>query len=364
MLIEERLRLRPRRAWSRGGCCDPVPSACPSTSLRGADPGRYGTLRHPGDAYSFDIFNQALQAIRFPTRVAPLGELDTRYVIAEGFQRSIDKYFPQRTPEPPPSTTPLGIHGPLNAYLASGADDDARLADAFLIDGAAPATEPSHYRVPTLHHLDESAIRSAPTPDRPNHVTWEVVGAPHADRDSRAATTSSCRRPMNPNPSCPGTRSSAVGVTDRGLRAGPRACQEPSARPARRPGSLFPRRFTLTAALAALHQWLETGDPAPAAPRAERASPVPDDPTRTLLRDPDGNAIGGLRSPIIDVPAAAYHGEACISAGTTTPLSPERLAELYPTHQHYVEELRAATDTAVAGGLLFFLAATPRQSCG
>ena len=49
---------------------------------------------------------------------------------------------------------------------------------------------------------------------------------------------------------------------------------------------------------------------------------------------------------------AAYHGEACISAGTTTPLSPERLAELYPTHQHYVEELRAATDTAVAGGLL------------
>ena len=274
------------------GVCNPVPSACPSTSLRGADPGRYGTLRHPGDAYSFDIFNQALQAIRFPTRVAPLGELDTRYVIAEGFQRSIDKYFPQGTPEPPPSTTPLGIHGPLNAYLASGADDDARLADAFLIDGAAPATEPSHYRVPTLHHLDESAIRSAPTPDRPNHVTWEVVGAPHADRWAGDHV----ELPSSDEPEPKLSRDEELARRDRfadyGLAPG---LSGAVCSPGPETGSLFPRRFTLTAALAALHQWLETGDPAPAAPRAERASPVPDDPTRTLLRDPDGNAIGGLR---------------------------------------------------------------------
>lgn len=82
------------------GVCNPTPDRCPSTSLSGADPGRYGTLRHPGDAYSFDIFNHALQAIRFPSRVAPLGGLETRYLIAEGFQRSIDKYFPHGTPDP------------------------------------------------------------------------------------------------------------------------------------------------------------------------------------------------------------------------------------------------------------------------
>ena len=78
--------------------------------------------------------------------------------------------------------TPFGIYGPLNEYLANGADDDARLADAFLIDAAAPVVEPAEYRVPVLHHLDESAIRRTPTENTTNHVTWEIVGAPHADR--------------------------------------------------------------------------------------------------------------------------------------------------------------------------------------
>ena len=75
---------------------------------------------------------------------------------------------------------------------------------------------------------------------------------------------------------------------------------------------------------------------------------MPDSPTKKLSRDLDGNAIGGLRSPIIQVPVAAYNGEACISAGTMTSLPPERLAQLYPTHKSYVRQLLAATNEAVA----------------
>jgi len=237
------------------GICDRTADGCTSTSLQGADPARYGSLDHPGDAYSFDIFSQALQAIKHPTGTAPLGKLKTRSVIAEGFQRSIDKYFPVGAPvSSTPSTSPISIYGPLNDYLANGADDDARLADAFLIDAAAPAVEPARYRVPTLHHLDESAIRRIPTPDRRNHVTWEVVGAPHADRWSGG--------------------------------------------------------------------------------HIEIPSP------------------NGPLSPIIDVPVAAYNGEACISSGTMTQLPPQRLAQLYPTHERYVRRLLNATNDAVANRFL------------
>ena len=80
------------------GVCDQSSNGCTATSLKGADPERYGSLEHPGDAYSFDIFSQALQAIKHPTGLAPLGKLQTHTVIAEGFQRSVDKYFPVGAP--------------------------------------------------------------------------------------------------------------------------------------------------------------------------------------------------------------------------------------------------------------------------
>jgi len=331
------------------GVCKPTPQGCPLTSLVGADPERYGSLRQPGDAYSFDIFNQAMQAIRFPTDVSPLGDLQTDFLIAEGFQRSIDKYFPNGTPDPPAEDNPLGVHGPLNAYLASGGDDVAGLADAYLIDASAPAEEPPHYRVPTLHLLDESAIRSVPVPDSENHVTWEVVGAPHADRWNGAHVDLPDSEPLEPKLSRDEELADRARFDDFGINPG-RSGADCS--PAPDAGSMFPKRYTLTAALAALQAWLETGVPAPAAPRVERNDPISDDPAQTLLRDEDGNAIGGLRLPFIDVPVAAYYGEACIMAGTTIALPPVRLADLYPTHQDYVEQVQVATDEAVEAGYL------------
>ena len=52
------------------------------------------------------------------------------------------------------------------------------------------------------------------------------------------------------------------------------------------------------------------------------------------------------------MPVAVYDGEACIQAGTTVPMSSERLAELYPTHETYVIRLLTATDQAVGDGFL------------
>ncbi|MBL8774991.1 MAG: hypothetical protein JNK12_03630 [Acidimicrobiales bacterium] len=348
MLMEDGYAFAVVSAEQRGVCA-PTADGCPGTSLVGADPERYGALRHPGDAYAFDIFDQAIEAIRFPTGVAPLGGLDTRLVIAQGFQRSVAKYFPHGTPDPPPADAPLGVHGPLNAYLASGSDDDARLVDAFLVDGAAPAGQPEGYRVPTLHHLDESAIEAEPTPDGPNHVTWEVVGAPHADRWSVDHVELPGPGPLAPRLSLPEEQARRARFDDFGVTEDPAGavCAPGTAR-----GTRFPRRYSLTAALAALRTWLETGVPAPAAPRVERADPLPDDAAQTLARDRDGTARGGLRLPIVTVPSSAYDGEACISSGTSALLPASRLASLYPSHRDYVRRLATATDRAVADGFL------------
>lgn len=328
-----------------GGVCDRSATGCTPTSLQGADPERYAALDHPGDAYAFDIFNQALQAIRHPTGTAPLGELRTEMLIAEGFQASVDKWFPVGIPDPERWTSPFSVYGALNAYLASGADADAQLADAFLIDGAAPAIEPV-YRVPTLHHLDESAIRRVPSTDGPLHVTWEVIGAAHTDRWAG--------NHINIPSSAPAAKFTREEEEARRDRFDDFVPDEAAAQcvPGPRTGSVFPRRFTLNAALVALHDWVATGVPAPSAPRAERVGPVPESATMKLARDADGNALGGLRSPIIAVPVATYNGEACVQAGTTVPLPPARLAELYGSHEDYVRQLRAATDAAVAARFL------------
>ena len=80
-----RLHLHGRRAAPRaatpGWACRPSASASkadPSRyrsrdsaqptapGLKGTDPARYGSLHHPGDAYSYDIYTQVARALRRP----------------------------------------------------------------------------------------------------------------------------------------------------------------------------------------------------------------------------------------------------------------------------------------------------------
>ena len=334
-----------------GGVCDASSNGCTATSLKGADPVRYARLNHPGDSYSFDIFSQALQAIKHPQGLNPLGQLLTDVVIAEGFQPSADKWQPEGPVRIPVSSSsnPLGGYGPLNAYIENGADRDAQIADAFLLDSGGPAADPvAGYRVPTLHHITEDGMRRRPTRDSTNHVIWEVAGAPHADRWAGDHSA-----PPSSDPPAKLTRQEEEARRDQldnfGQDLDPTGA---ICAPTADTGSAFPRRFTLNSGVVALDNWIRTGVPAPAAPRVERPGQVPVAPNTKLNRDLYGNAIGGLRSPIMQVPVATYNGEGCIAAGTMTPLNPVRLVQLYPTHQSYVEQMTVAVDDAVAGRYL------------
>jgi hypothetical protein len=96
-----------------------------------------------------------------------------------------------------------------------------------------------------------------------------------------------------------------------------------------------------------LKRWVRKGDGPPVAPYLVRA------PDGSLVLDADGNALGGLRLPEIQAPIAKYTGVLwgdCAEAHV--PFSPERLAQLYPTHDAYVAKFAAAARDVARRGFL------------
>ena len=94
-------------------------------------------------------------------------------------------------------------------------------------------------------------------------------------------------------------------------------------------------------------------------PRLEIAPGPPAD----IVRDQFGNALGGIRTPQVDVPIATISGLGqsggfCGLFGTTTPLAPTTIASLYPTHDAYVTAIRTAARKAVGAGFVIRTDAT------
>lgn len=108
----------------------------------------------------------------------------------------------------------------------------------------------------------------------------------------------------------------------------------------------FPRGFLTTAALRNLQVWARDG-----------AIPPQGQPLLTdadgIVRDADGNARGGVRSPWIDVPTASYQGAKGTGplavVGSKNPFSAEELKQRYPTHADYLARVKARVDQLVAG---------------
>ena len=71
-----------------------------------------------------------------------------------------------------------------------------------------------------------------------------------------------------------------------------------------------------------------------------------------------GNALGGIRTNYVDVPVAVLSGlgqtgdSFCRIFGTTHLFDDAQLAELYPTHQAYLDAVTSTTEAAVAAGFV------------
>jgi hypothetical protein len=274
-------------------------------ALAAADAPRYGSLKHPGDRYSFDIFTHAGHALARHRGAAPLGGLEPETLIAISFSQSA---------------------GFLTTYI-DGVQPRVELFDGFLVHSPAmTARVRADLDAPTLIFVTESELTqlgfaSVRQPDSDSVRTWEVAGAAHVDAWllNQAGYASGCPGRLNEGP----------------------------------------HRQVLRAALHKLVAWARAGEPPPVAARIKLATEPRGGRPAVIERDEHGNALGGIRTAFLDVPVSALSGDAapgspptCSGFGSTTPFDAATLARLYPDHDSYVAAFAASTEAAVDAGFI------------
>ena len=100
------------------------------------------------------------------------------------------------------------------------------------------------------------------------------------------------------------------------------------------PRSRFPNSIAFNAILQNLKLWAIKHIPPP------RAEAIKVDNGKPVL-DEFGNAIGGVRSPYVDVPTSTWFGSStgesfCFIAGHEVPFDRAQMKKLYPDHKAYV----------------------------
>lgn len=305
-------------------CCSPL-------SHNVWDPVRYGDLHHPGDDYSFDIYAQAVAAVREHPEV--MEGLSVERVIATGQSQSASR---------------------LHTYVNDVHDDPTvnALIDAFYIDaGGSRVFDTGKPTAPTIHFMSEDQFGAAePSPsvaDNPHYRFWEVPGASHNDADTaRHIDFGQAQRNAIPQwPKQPYEHEERL--HEHVLHYGEQGpSSHASCQPIGQGGNEYPRRYANMAALDDLDEHLLSGDPMQQPPRVEY------DEAGNVVRDGFGHPLGGVRLPPLDVPVARYFATTCALFGHTVALDPLTLLELYPDHDAYVEAFRAAADDALAEGWL------------
>jgi hypothetical protein len=302
------------------------------SGLKAWDPERYGSLLHPGDRYSYEIFAQAAQSIRKPQGVDPIG-LPPRALIATGRSQSAFRLITYINAIHPLTLLYQGFLVHSRGASAAGLRAEQLEADE-PVRVPAGAHIRSDAKVPVLDvqaEGDMTALRSHLTrqPASATYRRWEIAGAAH---------TETPRWVVEVPPA---------------LDLGP-GCATPV--------NAAPHHAVMKAALKALARWVTEGIAPPQSPDIELSDPaaVP----AAIVRDEFGNARGGIRLPQIEAPTATLDGRIntpakppasgtpnfCSLYGGTVPLAPERLRQLYPTHDAFVSRFVKATEALVREG--------------
>jgi len=294
--------------------------------LKQYDPERYGTLVHPGDDYSYDIYTHAARAIRGEGEVDVLQGLVPERLIGYGESQSAMRMVSYVDGVQPLAGEYDGFF--IHSRSASGIPFSGA-AGAVPFFGGAVAWIRDDLTVPVFQYQTETDVTgmlgylAARQPDTERLRTWEVAGTAHADQHIIE---------FNAALSVEG----GGGVSCEGANDGP-------------------KHFVIKAALHSLDRWMRDGTEPP------EGEPLMTDDDGVSVRDEHGNTLGGVRSPDVDVPIATLTGDPppgggggvwCFLFGSTTPFTPEKLMQLYPTHADYVDEVKASAKMAEQGGFL------------
>jgi hypothetical protein len=279
--------------------------------LKAWDPVRYAELLHPGDSPgSFHILAQAVQAIRSPQGVDPLGGLELERIIVGGSSQSAGRLVTYISDGYP-------IVGHIDGFWISRAGGGAAIADIA-----------AELEVPMIHSFEEGL--AAQPGDNDFYRVWEGAGQAHAPKSWHDYVWDVYQRDLWAN---------AVDLPNP-LDAG---C-------AMNRGTVG---FQIRAGLHQLHEWLrsiedpeEPVDPATVAPRIDRNE------AGAQVRDADGNVVGGLRYPFIEVPLATNSSQGCPLFGSYRAWSKAKILERYPTAEDYRAQVEASVEQLLAGEFL------------
>jgi hypothetical protein len=304
-----------------------------SLPLKQVNPGRYGSLHHPGDSFSYDIFSQAAQAARAPS--GPLGSFKVKRVIAAGESQSAFRLV----------TYINAVHPLAHVYdgflVHSRGGIGAPLSEAPQPPIAVPGTAAvrDDVDVPVLTFQTETDLTflgyvAARQDDATNFRLWEVAGTAHYD--TYGLVTGGTDLGKSPEIAAP------ILATE--LTGGIIHCDTPI--------NSGPQHYVLNAAIHGLIRWVRTGKAPKSAPRIELEH---HGPPSIIARDATGNALGGIRTPWVDVPIAVYTGEQsgsilCGLFGTTRLLDDAELAARYPTRAAFAKAHAKALRRAVKAG--------------
>ncbi|OWV10453.1 hypothetical protein B5D80_06670 [Micromonospora wenchangensis] len=294
-----------------------------ATGLKAWSPTRYGPLdvtvggTVTDDSLSYDIFSQAVKAVRNPTGVDPLGKLPApQYVIATGHSQSAGRL----------------------ANYYNGVQQSANVLDAVVLHGGGGVLR-TDLTTPVFRINSEGDVASGILPaaaraqaDSPVLRSWEVAGASHGDW--KLITDYGPLRKRD------------IGSYPGGYPGEPQTCTLPSL-------SRVPQHMVQNAVYDHTVAWIAQGVAPPSAPPIRTTTTNPP----AVARDDLGLALDGIRLAQHEVPLRVNSGSNtgpgfCFLDGSSVPLTDAQLAARYPTVGAYVDASVAATLAAADAGYL------------
>ncbi len=299
-------------------------------TLKAVDPDRYGSLDHPGDSFSYDIYSQASETVRTPSDTDLLGGLLARDIIGLGYARSstimvtfINAIHP--------------LYNPYDGYLLSrrgGTSRPLSLPPQELIETPEAALIRADLNVPVMTVQSETELfslgfKDARQEDTAKFRLWEVAGTSHVD----------------PYTFLGGLDDAGIDPQFAVLTENNFNCDSPV--------NSGVYQWVFNSAVGSMADWVAN---ALAPPEADRLA-ITSDGT-SLVYDAQGNVLGGIRTPYVDSPAAVLSGEgqsgpgSCNLWGKTQLFDADYMASLYVDKAGYTQAVSDATDDAVAAGFL------------
>lgn len=320
--------------------------------LKKANPARYGSLSHPGDAFSYDIFSQAGRALKARGSSGLLGDLAPRRVIGIGESQSAAYLVTYVDAVDPLAKVYDGflVHSRFGSgsSLGNNRGIDSKAAPNPQYDMPAQMRFRSDMRVPLLSLVTETDLNGSRltgyagsrAPDGNHLRVWELAGAAHADgylfggafMDDGKRSAAELAKIFVPTANAPGAKLALPYNSGQ------------------------PHHYVLQAAVRGIDSWLRSG-------KAPASTPIvatkPDGDKWGFITDANGIAKGGVRTPWTNVPTMRLSGIGNsggfigMLVGVGEPFDAAKLAALYPGGKaQYLKRFTASLDAAIAKGHL------------